>query len=86
MQLRQNTRNPLLLEDELGNPIFLFLGTHAGDIERYLWSINNHKKETVESLESQIEDLETQLERISEVLTDGRLSENQMIDEISNLV
>jgi hypothetical protein len=86
MQLRQNARNPLLLEDELGNPIFQFLGTHTGDIDQYLWSINNYDPDELTDLEVQVGELESKLRSIQEVLTDGRLSDNDMIEEISNLV
>jgi hypothetical protein len=47
MNLRINAQNPRLIEDEFGNPMFEFKGTHLGDIE---WLMNKLYNNPIETL------------------------------------
>jgi hypothetical protein len=53
MKLKQNSRNHLLLEDDLGYPMFLYVGLHPGDVYRLL--------KYIKGLENRIDELEYEL-------------------------
>jgi hypothetical protein len=53
MNLKQNNKDPRLLEDEFGNPMFKYVGDHPRDVERLL----NY----IEGLEEMIDDLEADI-------------------------
>jgi len=45
MKLKLNAKNPRIVEDEFGNKMFEFLGTHLSDLRKILKRVNKVESE-----------------------------------------
>jgi len=67
MKLRQNTKDPFLLEDELCNPMFRFVGNHTSDIKEFLTQVS-YLEEKVQTLGNEVEDLRDKLKNVRDII------------------
>lgn len=51
MQLKENTKNPNIVEDELGNVIFEFKSIHPQDREEIIRKFNDYEKDVADAFQ-----------------------------------
>lgn len=62
MRLRINNKDPFLIEDEMCNPMFRYLGIHLSDVDYFV--------NKIEELEEKIRDLEYDIRELEHDLWD----------------
>ncbi len=72
MRLRRNNLDPNIIEDELGNPMFVHLGIHPQDVDELLNTANGDGvyQKKIDQLESQIHELEVDVDYKKDIINE----------------